>query len=100
MSGRESAKQKLARLEGEIKKRGVRLGYERLQFAGLMLKGGLCWFKGQYYLFVDRRKKPSERLDQLEAALEELNRLAAEGRLDRPYDEDSSSGEEHDAHAG
>lgn len=83
--------QRLKGLEKEIKARNVRLGYERLQFAGLMLNSGLCWFKGRYYLFVDRRKKVAERIDLLEGALEELDRLAAEGRLDRPFSEDTPS---------
>jgi hypothetical protein len=80
---------RLKALEKEIKARNVRLGYERLQFAGLVLKSGLCWFKGRYYLFVDRRKKVAERIDLLEGALEELDRLALEGRLDRPLEGDS-----------
>jgi hypothetical protein len=84
--------QRLKALEKEIKARNVRLGYERLQYAGLMLKSGLCWFKGRYYLFVDRRKKVSERIDLLEGAMEELDRLALEGRLERPFDEDQQEG--------
>lgn len=84
--------QRLKVLEKEIKARNVRLGYERLQYAGLMLKSGLCWFKGRYYLFVDRRKKVSERIDLLEGALEELDSLALEGRLERPFDEDPQEG--------
>lgn len=84
---------RLKELEKEIKSRDVRLGYERLQYAGLVLKSGLCWFKGRYYLFVDRRKKVSERIDLLEGALDELDRLAAEGRLDRPFADDQESAE-------
>ena len=78
---------RLKELEKEIKAREVRLGYERLQYAGLVLKSGLCWFRGRYYLFVDRRKKVRERIELLEGALEELDRLAAEGRLERPFAE-------------
>jgi hypothetical protein len=78
---------RLKELEKRIKGRGVSLGYERLQYAGLMLKSGLCWFKGRYYLFVDRRKKLRDRIEMLEGALEELDRLAAEGRLERPFPE-------------
>jgi hypothetical protein len=84
---------RLKELEKEIKSRDVRLGYERLQYAGLVLKSGLCWFKGRYYLFVDRRKKVAERIDLLEGALDELDRLAAEGRLDRPFADDQESKE-------
>ncbi len=83
--------QRLKVLEKEIKARNVRLGYERLQYAGLMLKSGMCWFKGRYYLFVDRRKKVAERIELLEGALDELDRLAAEGRLDRPFSDDERS---------
>jgi hypothetical protein len=80
-------------LEKEIKSRDVRLGYERLQYAGLMLKSGLCWFKGRYYLFVDRRKKVTERIELLEGALDELDLLAAEGKLDRPFSDDEGPAE-------
>ncbi len=91
MAAKKSAKKpskiqlRLKELEKEVKDRGVNLGYERLQYAGLMLKSGLCWFKGRYYLFVDRRKKVRQRIELLEGALEELDRLAAEGRLERPF---------------
>lgn len=62
----------LQRLEKRIKDAGVRLGYERMQFAGLRLRSGLCRFKGQYYLFVDRRKSVPERIELLHSALEYL----------------------------
>ena len=78
------SQQRLTELEKEIKRRGVRLGYERLEYAGLRLKSGLCWFRGSYYLFVDRLKSVSERLELLQNALEELDELAAQGRLDSP----------------
>lgn len=76
--------QRLAELEKKIKRRGVRLGYERLEYAGLRLKSGLCWFRGNYYLFVDRLKAVPERLELLQNALEELDDLASQGRLDSP----------------
>jgi hypothetical protein len=78
------SQQRLTELEKEIKGRGVRLGYERLEYAGLRLKSGLCWFRGTYYLFVDRLKAVPERLELLHNALEELDELAAQGRLDSP----------------
>lgn len=71
--------------EKEIKGRGVRLAYERLQFAGLRLKSGLCWFKGEYFLFVDRYKTVPERIDLIESALQDLNELVARNALDYPY---------------
>lgn len=78
------SQQRLAELEKEIKRRGVRLGYERLEYAGLRLKSGLCWFRGSYYLFVDRLKAVPERLELLQNALDELDDLASQGRLDSP----------------
>lgn len=75
---------RLEELESEIKSRGVRLGYERLKFAGLVLKSGLCWFRGKYYLFVDRMLPVNARIEHLEGALEELDQLAAAGKLDSP----------------
>jgi hypothetical protein len=59
-------------LEKQVKDCGVRLGYERLQFAGLRLRSGLCWFRGQYYLFVDRFKTAHEKVELLQNALEDL----------------------------
>lgn len=78
------AQARLIALEKEIKKRGVRLAYERLQFAGLRLKSGLCWFRGEYFIFVDRMKTVPERLDLLTGALEELIELEAKGALENP----------------
>ncbi|MGD9124618.1 MAG: hypothetical protein PVG60_05965 [Desulfarculaceae bacterium] len=75
---------RLSELESEIKSREVHLAYERLKFAGLILKSGLCWFKGRYYLFVDRLLPVKARIELLEGALEELDELAAAGKLDRP----------------
>ena len=70
---------KLRELEKMVKGQGVRLGYEKLQFAGLRLRSGLCWFRGQYYLFVDRLKSVPERIDLLQNALEELDLLKDRG---------------------
>lgn len=78
------AQERLNKLEKEIKGRGVRLAYERLQFAGLRLKSGLCWFKGQYFLFVDRYKTVPERIDLIDSALQELDELAAQNALGDP----------------
>lgn len=75
MSARKRGKELLAELEQRIRQQGVKLSYEKLQFGGLRLKSGLCWFKGRYYLFVDRYKPPAERIDLLEQALDELTTL-------------------------
>ncbi len=78
------SQRRLLDLEKEIKGRGVRLGYERLEYAGLRLRSGLCWFRGTYYLFVDRLKSVHERIELIEGALDELDELASQGRLDSP----------------
>ena len=75
MSAAKRGKARLAELEREVRSKGVQLAYEKLQFAGLHLKSGLCWFKGRYYLFVDRLKPVGERVDLLEQALEDLATL-------------------------
>ncbi len=70
---------RLRELEREIKRRGVHLAYERLQFAGLRLNSGMCLFKGEYYLFVDLRKSNAARIELLEGALAELEEIEAAG---------------------
>jgi hypothetical protein len=66
---------KLQKLEKQIKAKGVKVGYERLQFAGLRLRSGLCWFRGRYYLFVDRLKSVPERIELIQNALEDLESM-------------------------
>ena len=90
MAAKSKKQIRLDELETQIKARGVHLAYERLKFAGLVLKSGLCWFKGKYYLFVDRLLPVAARVDLLEGALEELDELAAAGRLDRPHEAQDS----------
>ncbi|MCB2190675.1 MAG: hypothetical protein KQI62_03870 [Deltaproteobacteria bacterium] len=75
MSAAKRGKERLAELEREVRGKGVQLAYEKLHFAGLHLKSGLCWFKGRYYLFVDRLKPVGDRVDLLEQALEDLATL-------------------------
>ena len=66
------AQVRLINLEKEIKKKGISVAYEKLQFAGLRLKSGLCWYKGRYYIFIDRLKSIGQKIDLLERALQEL----------------------------
>lgn len=75
MSAAKRGKGRLAELERQVRGQGVQLAYEKLQFAGLHLKSGLCWFKGRYYLFVDRLKPVGDRVELLEQALEDLATL-------------------------
>lgn len=91
MAAKSKKQMRLEGLETQIKARGVRLAYERLKFAGLVLKSGLCWFRGKYYLFVDRLLPVAARIDLLEGALEELDELATAGKLDGPQEAQESS---------
>ena len=79
MAKRKSLTERQKDLEAEIKARGVHLGYERLQFAGLRLKSGLCLFKGRYHLYIDRYKNTAARVEVLKNALAELDELATNG---------------------
>ena len=75
---------KLQELEKQIKAKGVKVGYERLQFAGLRLRSGLCWFRGQYYLFVDRLKSVPERIELIQNALEDLEDMGGKPPEEMP----------------
>jgi len=99
VSARKRGKELLAELEGQVREQGVKLAYEKLQFGGLRLKSGLCWFKGRYYLFVDRNKPLGERIDLLESALEELATLPDPSQ--RPQEaEEALAPEQGEAEAG
>jgi hypothetical protein len=76
---------RLSGIENEIALRGIKLHYDRLEAAGLTLKGGLCRANGEYHLYVDKRKSTSEKIDIL---LETLASLP-EGEL--PEQEDTTS---------
>ena len=92
MSARKRGKELLAELEEQVGQQGVKLAYEKLQFGGLRLKSGLCWFKGRYYLFVDRSKPVSERIDLLQQSLEELANLPDPSQ--RPRGAEEAGGEQ------
>lgn len=81
MSAKKRGKARLAELEKMIRAKDVQLSYDKLQFAGLRLKSGMCWFKGRYYLFVDKLKPLGERIELLETALEELKEIEEQGGL-------------------
>jgi len=44
---------------------GIHVHFDLLEAAGLKLKGGICKVKGEYHIFVDRRKSTAERIDIL-----------------------------------
>ncbi|MFZ0450219.1 MAG: hypothetical protein WAL98_13350 [Desulfatiglandaceae bacterium] len=60
---------KLLQLEALVARKGVHLHYDRLEAAGLKLKGGICKIRGEHHLFIDRRKSPAERVDILKDCL-------------------------------
>jgi hypothetical protein len=56
---------KLESLEETAAQQGIRIHYDRLEAAGLKLQGGICKVRGEYHLFIDRRKPLAEKLDLL-----------------------------------
>jgi hypothetical protein len=57
---------KLSALEEKLAGRGLQVHYDLLEAAGLKLKGGICKIKGEYHLFIDRRKSAAEKIETLE----------------------------------
>ena len=57
---------RLAELEDTASKRGIQVHYDRLEAAGLKLKGGICSIKGDYHIFVDKRKSTADKIDFLQ----------------------------------
>jgi len=58
--------QRLSELEEEAAQLGIHIHYDRLEAAGLKLKGGICKIKGEYHLFVDKRKPIADRIDEIQ----------------------------------
>jgi len=65
----------LERVAGEM---GIEVSYDRLKYAGLILKSGLCTYRGRKILFIERRKKPREKVDVLVDVLSDLDLTAVE----------------------
>ncbi len=53
---------KLKELENQLLQKGIQVHYERLEAAGLKLKGGICKVKGAPHLFIDKREPISEKV--------------------------------------
>ncbi|MBW1731151.1 MAG: hypothetical protein JRH08_10885 [Deltaproteobacteria bacterium] len=68
----------LRRLEERVAQKGIQIHYDKLETAGLKLKGGLCKIKGEIHLFIDRRKSIEEKIgiltDCLRGPLPELSK--------------------------
>ncbi|SPD74749.1 hypothetical protein PITCH_A330014 [uncultured Desulfobacterium sp.] len=61
-----SLQNKLSALEQNASDQGIQLHYDLLEAAGLKLKGGLCKIKGEYHLFIDRRKSVTDKIEILQ----------------------------------
>jgi hypothetical protein len=61
---------KLTELEEEAVRRGLQVHYDLLEAAGLKLHGGICKIRGEYHLFIEKRKPLSERIEILQDILE------------------------------
>ncbi|MDY6972200.1 MAG: hypothetical protein SV775_07705 [Thermodesulfobacteriota bacterium] len=61
---------RLSELEERASQRGLCVHYDLLEAAGLKLKGGICKIKGDYHIFVDRRKSTSDRIEILQDFLD------------------------------
>ena len=60
---------RLGELEALAAEREIQIHYDRLEAAGLKLKGGICTIKGEYHIFVDRRQSTGDIIDFLEEHL-------------------------------
>jgi len=57
---------RLVELENMAAEQRIQIHYDRLEAAGLKLKGGICSIKGEYHIFVDRRKSTEDIIDFLQ----------------------------------
>lgn len=57
---------KILDLEQRALSQGMQVHYDLLEAAGLKLKGGLCKIKGEYHLFIDRRKSAADKIEILQ----------------------------------
>ena len=54
--------QTLRELEEKVSQKGIQIHYDKLETAGLKLKGGLCKVRGKLHLYIDRRKSIDEKI--------------------------------------
>jgi hypothetical protein len=62
---------KLSRMEERAAERNIHIHYDRLEAAGLKLKDGICKLNGEYHIFVDRRKPLADKIDIIQAILDQ-----------------------------
>jgi hypothetical protein len=64
-----SLQDRLSQLEEQAAQNNIYVHYDLLEAAGLKLKGGICKIKGEYHLFVDRRKSIADKIEILRDSL-------------------------------
>ena len=64
-----SLQDRLSQLEEHAAQKNIYVHYDLLEAAGLKLKGGICKIKGEYHLFVDRRKSIADKIEILQDSL-------------------------------
>jgi hypothetical protein len=65
-----SLQNRLSELEETAAQMGIQVHYDLLEAAGLKLRGGICKIKGEYHLYIDRRKSFADKIDILQDWLE------------------------------
>jgi hypothetical protein len=80
---------RLADLEETAARQGIHIHYDRLEAAGIRVKGGICKIRGEYHLFIDRRRSPAEKIallqEYLQDATDPLVNISREGVLDHSH---------------
>lgn len=64
---------KLEHVENLAAEKGITVHYDRLEAAGLKLKGGFCTVRGEYNIFVDKRKSVAEKIEFIRDYLDHVN---------------------------
>ncbi len=64
--GSPALRDRLSQLEQSLVQRGIHIHYDLLEAAGLKLKDGICQIRGEYHLFVDRRKPIADKIEILQ----------------------------------
>ncbi len=71
-SDTEALQVRLTELEERAAEKMIHIHYDMLEAAGLRLKDGMCKINGEGHIFIDKRKKTSEKIDLLESCLNKL----------------------------
>lgn len=57
---------KLSELEEKAARKGLQVHFDLMEAAGLKLKSGICKIKGEYHLFIDKRKPAADKIEILQ----------------------------------